>query len=84
MVAVAGAIAAVAPVLHVHVRRAGGGGAAAELGQVALGIGGRAAQGFPRLELERRRSSAAFLARQPEPTETPPDGGLGVAPEALR
>lgn len=85
VVAVARALPAVLPVLHVLVRRAGGRGAAAHLGQVALRVGGRAAHGVPLLELEgrrRRRSSAA--SQSPLSPLSPSDSGLRVPLEPLR
>lgn len=51
MVAVAGVVLTAVPILHVDVGGAEGGGAVAELGQIALSVGGGTAQSVGSFEL---------------------------------
>lgn len=50
-VAVAGAVLTAVPILHVDIRGAGGRGAVAELGQIALRVGGGTARSVGSFEL---------------------------------
>ena len=87
LVAVAGAVLAAVPVLHVQVGGAGRGGPVAELGQVTLRVGGGAALRVLPLELaeEAARTLLSILTHPPassplRPHAAPPDAVLRHIP----